>query len=103
MGRTLLSAAFDLDSCTTPTTRLSTTSQANFHTRRRLPQVEQQDLGLARPLYYELLLLTDRGTVALVKVLAVQFDCSLCHLQPGVTALAQLVLRFLPRAEQGDI
>src|SRR5437667_9841313 len=68
------------------------------HTRRRLRQVEQQDLGLARPRHYERLLLADRGTVALVKALAVQFDCSLCHLQPGVTALAQFVLRFLPGA-----
>src|SRR5437899_5250572 len=73
------------------------------HTRRRLRQVEQEDLGLARPLHYELLLRADRGAVALVKALAVQFDCSLCHLQPGVTAFAQFVVRFLPGSEQGDL
>src|SRR5882724_3404172 len=72
-------------------------------TLRRLRQVEQQYLGLARPLHYELLLFADRGAVALVKALAVQFDCSLCYLKPGVTALAQFVLRVLPGAEQGDI
>ena len=52
--------------------------------------------ALLVPFTTRLLFVTDRGAVALVQVLAVQFDCAFGDLQPGVTALAQLVLHFLP-------
>src|SRR6266849_4100407 len=72
-------------------------------TRLSLRQIEEQDLRVLRALDGELLFVADRGAIALVEVLPVQFHRALGDLQPGVAALVELVLDLLPGLEQGNV
>jgi hypothetical protein len=118
VGRTLLSAALDLDfdlrlSPVAGTRTLKSKSKSGSRsksadksvrpTRDDLRQVEQQDLGVAGTFHHKLLLVADGGAVALVEALSIQLDRAPGYLQPGVSAITELMLHFLFRFEQGNV
>src|ERR1700722_13472853 len=104
MGRTLLSAAFDVDvdpdlvaavlncSISKPDFRSKAADKSVRPTLPRLRQVEEQNFRIRGALDHQLALVAHRGAIALLQLLPVELDRALGYLKPGIPALAQLVL-----------